>query len=191
MPALSQAEKQVIKMSKMINGFLNLSRLESGKLHLNLAEISVINLIQEVVADVTIAEPDAEILISDPISINALADPDKIAHVVLNLLTNAVKYSDKQKPVVISCSADDRQVTISIKDEGIGINPSDQERIFDRFHRAGNPNPETKFVSGFGIGLYLSREIVFLHGGNIWVESEPGAGSTFSFSIPLSGPGIR
>ncbi|WP_256003792.1 PAS domain-containing sensor histidine kinase [Pedobacter deserti] len=189
LPVLSQAEKQVIKMSKMINGFLNLSRLESGKLHLNLSEVPVMNLIEEVVADVTLAEPDINILIARETRATAVADPDKIAHVILNLLTNAVKYAEKEKPVTISCDADDEQVTVSVRDEGIGINPSDQERIFDRFHRAGNP--ETNFVSGFGIGLYLSREIVMLHGGNIWVDSQPGAGSTFSFSIPLAGPPQR
>jgi signal transduction histidine kinase len=81
-------------------------------------------------------------------------------------------------------TARENEVTISVSDEGIGIKPADAEKIFDRYYRIENSN--TRHISGFGIGLYLSAEIVERHGGKIWLESEPGKGSTFYFSLPLT-----
>jgi signal transduction histidine kinase len=75
-------------------------------------------------------------------------------------------------------------VIVSVKDEGIGINPSDAERIFDRYYRVESSN--TRHISGFGIGLYLSAEIIERHSGRIWVNSQPGEGSTFNFALPLA-----
>ncbi|MGQ7856647.1 ATP-binding protein [Pedobacter sp. WC2501] len=180
---LKQAGKQVVKMTRMINDFLNLSRLESGKLNLNLTEVAMSSLIKDVVFDVNQIHPGVRILVSDYDDISLLMDREKIEHVLLNLVNNAIKYSDPGMPIHINCSADSSTVTVSIRDEGIGINPKDQDKLFDRYYRV--ESPDARYVSGFGIGLYLSREIVYLHKGTIWVESEIGSGSTFYFTLPL------
>jgi two-component system sensor histidine kinase VicK len=181
---LQQAAKQAHKMVKMINGFLNLSRLESGKLQMNYTEVHMLSLIEGVVSETKLTQQDAMMHISVAPSILVYADREKLEHVLVNLLTNAIKYSNPGQPITINCYADSSQMTLSVADTGIGIDKKDHDRLFDRFYRI--EKPDTKYVAGFGIGLYLSQEIVLLHKGKIWVESEPDKGSTFSFCIPLT-----
>jgi two-component system sensor histidine kinase VicK len=181
---LQQAAKQAHKMVKMINGFLNLSRLESGKLQMNYTEVHMLSLIEGVVSETKLTQQDAIMHISVAPSILVYADREKLEHVLVNLLTNAIKYSNPGQPITINCYADSSQMTLSVADTGIGIDKRDHDRLFDRFYRI--EKPDTKYVAGFGIGLYLSQEIVLLHRGKIWVESEPNKGSTFSFCIPLT-----
>jgi signal transduction histidine kinase len=112
------------------------------------------------------------------------ADRDKIGSVISNLVSNAVKYSSQGKSVDITYRASEKEVTVAIKDEGIGIKAQDVNKIFDRYHRV--KTEFSRHVSGFGIGLYLSSEIIELHGGKIWAESQYGQGSTFYFTLPLT-----
>ena len=102
---------------------------------------------------------------------------------ISNLIGNAVKYSPKETTIRISCEKINKELVISVKDEGMGILPADAAKIFDRYYRVESSN--TQHIAGFGIGLYLSAEIIQRHGGRIWLESEPGIGSTFYFSLPL------
>jgi signal transduction histidine kinase len=181
--ALDKANIQVRKMSSMINGFLNISRLESGKIHLDKKDFSLEILIENMIAETQFSSPGYLISLSpcNPISVNA--DPDKIGSVISNLLSNAVKYSPKGTRIEVSCLVKDNGVEISVRDEGIGVKEDDVKHLFDRYYRVDNPN--YSHISGFGIGLYLSSEIIRQHKGEIWVESVPGEGSTFYFSIPL------
>ena len=116
-------------------------------------------------------------------TLNINADRAKIGQVISNLVNNAIKYSAKGSYVILKCEAKGDNVVVSVTDEGIGIKPKDQEKIFQRFYRA--EEEESKHISGFGIGLYLSSEIVQRHKGKIWVESREGEGSTFYFSLPV------
>ncbi len=181
--ALDKANIQVRKMSSMINGFLNISRLESGKIHLDKRDFSLETLIENMIAETQFSSPGYFISLSpcNPISVNA--DPDKIGSVISNLLSNAVKYSPKGTRIEVSCMIKGNGVEISVHDEGIGVKADDVKHLFDRYYRVDNPN--YSHISGFGIGLYLSSEIIRQHKGEIWVESVPGEGSTFYFSIPL------
>jgi PAS domain S-box-containing protein len=181
--AMEKAEFQAKKMANMINGFLNISRLESGKIQIDKHRFDVEELIKEVIDDTEMlfSSRDVKFVPHRPVFINA--DHDKISSVLINLISNAIKYSPKDKPVVVKCELADKQVVISIKDEGLGIKPADTERLFERYYRV--ENSQTKHISGFGIGLYLSAEIVEHHGGKIWVESEVDKGSTFFFSLPV------
>lgn len=181
--ALDKANIQVRKMSSMINGFLNISRLESGKIHLDKRDFSLETLIENMIAETQFSSPGYLISLSpcNPISVNA--DPDKIGSVISNLLSNAVKYSQKGTSIEVCCVIKDNDVEISVRDEGIGVKADDVKHLFDRYYRVNNPN--YSHISGFGIGLYLSSEIIRQHKGEIWVESIPGEGSTFYFSIPL------
>jgi signal transduction histidine kinase len=179
---LARANVQAKKMNGLINGFLNLSRLESGKLDLQMKTFSIEELIKIVVDDLIVGRegPNIEFLPCDKTVVRA--DREKIESVITNLLSNAVKYSPKGAKITVMCRTDNGEVTISVRDQGIGINASDMPHIFDRFYRI--ESQRTKDISGFGIGLYLSAEIVKLHGGRIWAESEYGEGSTFHISIP-------
>jgi signal transduction histidine kinase len=113
----------------------------------------------------------------------AAADPDKLRQILFNLVENAIKYSPEGGLVRVELSRAGRQARISVRDEGLGIPTADQEKIFDRFHRL-DPNM-TRGVGGSGLGLYISRELVERMHGRIWVTSEPGHGSTFTFELPL------
>ena len=115
----------------------------------------------------------------EPTMVNA--DRDKIGQVVNNLISNAVKYSRTGSTIQIACVTVDGRAQVSVKDEGMGISPEHVSQLFQRYYRVDNGN----HISGFGIGLYLSSEIIDRHEGKIWVESEPGKGSTFYFSLPI------
>lgn len=181
--ALSKANQQVKKMAVMINGFLNVSRIGSGKIYLTRQEFDFSALVSEVIDDMLVFTnthkfifiPCAEIIVS--------ADRDKIGQVISNFLSNAVKYSPSGKDITISCSKKGKQVELQVKDQGIGISVHDQQKLFERFYRIENKH--TAHISGFGIGLYLCAEIIQRHHGKIWVESTIGSGSEFYFSLPL------
>jgi signal transduction histidine kinase len=178
---LSKAERQVNKMTTMINGFLNVSRFESGKIYLQIQQFNLEELIKEVIEETILFYPNHFIELFPCTSVAVNADREKVAHVIANLLSNAAKYSAEGGTIKVKCELTKHTVQISIKDEGIGIAPQDIERLFERYYRVES----TQQVSGFGIGLYLSAEIIQSHKGQIWVESEPGKGSTFWFTLPI------
>jgi PAS domain S-box-containing protein len=177
------AEKQVKRMTRMINGFLNVSRLDSGKILINKERFELLRLVEEVVGEIRLhnSKQTFEMRGGQPVWVEA--DKDKISSVISNLLSNAAKYSPKDTSVFITFEVDDKYVTLSVQDQGLGIKPEDQEKIFDRYYRV--EDHRTHHIAGFGIGLYLSAEIIRLHGGHISVESTPGRGSTFHFSLPV------
>jgi two-component system sensor histidine kinase VicK len=109
-------------------------------------------------------------------------DRDKLTVVVNNLLGNAIKYTQNGGHVVLTCKADDNNVYISVRDSGIGIDPKDHSRIFEKFQRADDPNVRNE--TGTGIGLTTAREVVQQHGGEITVVSKRGEGATFTVSLP-------
>lgn len=183
MQMLQKAGNQLKKMTAMINGFLNISRLESGKIHLQKQHFELDTLIRDMIEDTRISASNFkfELIPCEPVVV--WADRDKIGSVISNLLSNAVKYSPNKDRVVIRCIINGDNAEVSIQDEGLGIDHEDAAKLFERFYRVDhkdNPN-----ISGFGIGLYLSAEIIQHHGGKIWVQSEKGKGSTFYFSLPL------
>ena len=181
--AMAKASVQVKRMTAMINGFLNISRLESGKMLIEKEDFELDQLINEIIDEtrLIVTSHTVEFTVCDPVTVHA--DRDKISSVISNLLNNAVKYSPRGKLIVVNCTVSADNVQVSVCDEGMGIKPHDLERIFDRYYRVETDH--TRHISGFGIGLYLSAEIVHRHGGSIWAESESGKGSTFYFSLPL------
>ena len=181
---LDKVQKQIRKMSSMITSFLNVSRLESGEIHLNLSHFDLDQLIFDIVEDLRLIHPANQINYAADKPKLIYADKDKIGSVISNLISNAVKYSDQGSTVSVQSEALENEVHVAVADNGIGIQAHDLEKLFDRFYRV--ENQQTKTISGFGIGLYLSAEIINLHHGKIWAESTYGAGSTFHFSLPVS-----
>jgi signal transduction histidine kinase len=181
--SLNKVELQINKMSALINGFLNLSRLESGKIHLNRIDFRMDDLIREIIEEsaLVVSTHKIRLLPCDSVVINA--DRDKIGQVITNLISNAVKYSPRGEIVELVCKHIRDTVQVSVRDDGMGIRLQDKDKLFERFYRVESAHTEN--ISGFGIGLYLTAEIIKRHCGEIWVESEKGVGSTFYFSLPV------
>jgi two-component system sensor histidine kinase VicK len=167
----------------MINSFLNVSRLESGKMMIEKQPFIIGDLIRETIEEnyVMGIAHSIELINCDKVVLSA--DKEKIGSVLSNLLSNAVKYSPKGTRILVNCQKIGSQVQVSVEDEGLGIRPEEQSRLFDRYYRV--ESNRTRNVSGFGIGLYLCSEIIQRHNGNIWIQSQPGKGSTFYFTLPV------
>ncbi|WP_316844950.1 ATP-binding protein [Pedobacter psychrodurus] len=181
---LDKINVQLKRMSLMIDGFLNVSLLESGKILLNKTDFDLVELIK------TIAEENRVILPSHFIQVIGLdeiivnADREKIGNVINNLISNAAKYSKKESLIAIKCERKKGEVIVSVEDEGIGIKEANIPKLFDRFFRV--ESLDTRTIAGFGVGLYICLEVMERHNGKIWVESKFGKGSTFYFSLPTA-----
>jgi len=181
--AMETANRQVKKMTTMINAFLNVSRLEAGHLLLEKRPFDLDQLVCEILEDTMLTVTSHSFSMEECDHITVDADPDKIGLVISNLIGNAVKYSPRGRHIDVRCKVDGEMVAVSVKDEGMGLKPQDIGQIFERYYRV--TNDQIRHTAGFGVGLYLSAEIIKLHGGAIWVESESGEGSTFYFSLPM------
>lgn len=181
---LDKLFSQLKKMNTLINGFLNVSRLDSGKIHLEPKPFCLRTLIAETIDMAKDVSDSHEISYEELDSVMLSADREKISSVLYNLISNAVKYSPSGKKVVVSTRKADSMIIVSIRDFGMGIKTEDIDHLFDRYYRVKNKGMEN--IAGFGIGLYLSAEIVQRHYGRIWAESIWGEGSTFHFSLPIN-----
>lgn len=180
---LDKANKQTRKMTVMINDFLNMKRLESGKISINKQSFDMAKLVIETEEE-TLATISSHRVVFAPVEETIItADHDKIGQVINNLISNAVKYSPPGSTINVACITFNNTAQLSVKDQGMGIANADLAKLFDRFYRVESKEMET--INGFGIGLYLCNEIIKMHHGNLWVDSEVGKGSTFYFSIPL------
>jgi len=182
--ALDKSVKQVKKMRVMINGFLNLSRLESGKLHIDRQVFDMATLIEEMEEEYRDMLNTHRIIFAPTENALVYADSDKVGQVINNFISNAVKYSPLGTIIEVACISDNGWVQVSVKDEGVGVAQEDLDKLFDRYYRVEGKQMEN--IAGFGIGLYLSAEIIERHVGTIWAESKVGEGSTFYFKLPLS-----
>ncbi|WP_207423044.1 PAS domain S-box protein [Desertivirga brevis] len=180
---LGKATKQAGKMKTLINGFLNVSRLESSKIHIEPQLFDLAGLLKDIEEEI-MAQVDTHHIVFAPVEETLVnADKDKIGQVITNLISNAVKYSPFESAIKIACVTKQGKAIISVQDEGMGINQEDLPKLFERYYRAKNTSNGN--IAGFGIGLYLCCEIVKRHQGEIWAESELGKGSTFYFELPI------
>lgn len=180
---LNRIGSQLKKMAGLINGFLDVSRFHATGIQLKNERFLLKSLLEEVVEEMLSTSPKHGILIIPSMEVEINADRERVGNVLTNFISNAVKYAPMDSSIRISVERDDDNVWVSVQDEGPGVKEGDIERVFDRFFRS-NDNPNTG-VSGFGIGLYLSSEIIKAHGGSIGVENVPTGGSRFYFSLPL------
>jgi signal transduction histidine kinase len=178
---LDKAYGQIKRMNRMINGFLTISHLESGKIHLNKQYFRLDKLLETITEEISMMGSDHQFKHLPGDEVIVFADQEKIINVISNILINAVKYSPGKTLVKVRCYKEGDSGIVSVKDYGIGIKSTEIEKLFERYYRV----EDNKSISGFGIGLYLSAEIVHRHNGKIWVESKIGKGSTFYFSLPI------
>jgi two-component system sensor histidine kinase VicK len=180
--ALEKSVTQVKKMTSMINGFLNVSRLESGKIHIDKQSFDMAGLMKEAEEEAIATVTSHKVVFVPVKETYVIADRDKIGQVINNFVSNAVKYSPLGTTITIACVIVSGYALVSVADEGLGIKHNDQHKLFDRYYRVES---NSAHIAGFGIGLYLCAEIIKRHEGKIWVESELGNGSIFYFSVPL------
>ncbi|MHA4894313.1 ATP-binding protein [Pedobacter sp. PWIIR3] len=180
---LEKAKRQIGKMTTMINGFLNISKLESGKIHIDKQRFDMKELIKEIEEEI-LPVTNSHHIIFDPVLTTWVdGDRDKIGQVITNYISNALKYSAPGTKIQIACVAEENCSKVSVRDEGMGIAQKDINQLFERYYRV--EGHEMRSIAGFGIGLYLCSEIIKRHNGKVWVESKPKVGSTFYFSIPV------
>jgi signal transduction histidine kinase/ActR/RegA family two-component response regulator len=171
---------------ELINEILDLSKVEAGRMELEPAALSLPDLLEHALALVRERATRGQVAVSLAIAPEVgvvWADELKLKQVVINLLTNAVKFTERGGVVEVRALLEGEEAQVLVRDTGIGIAASEHERIFEAFQRGGRgPRPSTE---GTGLGLTLSKRIVELHGGRIWMTSEVGVGSTFGFAIPI------
>ena len=183
---LKRVESNGRHLLGLINDVLDLSKIEAGQLSLELTDYSMKDVLYNVFSAV---EPLAS---GKKLNLKVDASPDmpagrgderRLTQVILNLVGNAIKFTDTGE-VVIKASATNGSFTVAVRDTGPGISTADQGKIFEEFQQADSS--ATKKKGGTGLGLSISRRIVEMHGGKLWVESEIGKGSVFSFSLPVN-----
>jgi signal transduction histidine kinase len=169
----------------LINDILDLSKIEAGRMELELTDFhlptaldNALTLVRERAGRRGLALH----ITTDERLDYVRADERKVRQVVLNLLSNAIKFTPEGGRIEVRAKPVDGSVEVSVTDTGVGIAPEDQEAIFEEFRQVGTAD---KKVEGTGLGLALSRKFIGLHGGRIWVESQVGVGSTFTFTIPV------
>ncbi|MDP4149472.1 MAG: hybrid sensor histidine kinase/response regulator [Bacteroidota bacterium] len=181
---VERALVQVNKLDSLIMDLLDISRIESGKLKFNKKVFNFEGMLSNAAETIRQTYPDYRIIRKGQASIGVFGDEMRLEQVIINYLTNAVKYSPDNKEVYIETSiGPDNNLIVLIRDFGIGISKDQQSDIFSKFYRV---EESANQFQGLGIGLYICAEIIRRHDGQYGVESEPGKGSTFYFSIPLN-----
>jgi signal transduction histidine kinase len=170
----------------LINDILDLSKIEAGRMELDVDTFSLVEALQNgvtMVRERAVRHGIALALEVQPGIDLVEADPRKVKQILFNLLSNAVKFTPDGGRVDVTAARANGDIAVTVKDTGIGISPEDQDRIFEQFQQARRQTERSR--EGTGLGLSLAKRFVELHGGRIWVESEPGKGSTFTFTLPV------
>lgn len=182
------ARQQVERLDRLVNDLLDASRVRASKLELHREPVDLALIVQEAVEVQRLLTPTRDLLQQVPTALRVpvLADADRIRQVVANYLSNALKYSPADRPVAVGIAVNDRETRVWVRDEGLGLPTDEQERIWERFHRAKGIAMQSGSGIGLGLGLYICRTIIERHQGHVGVESAPGRGSTFWFTLPLA-----
>jgi signal transduction histidine kinase len=179
---VQKALDNVNKLQQLISDLLDVSKIQSGQLHLNINEFDIDSLISETISGFQIVSVHHKIIRKGALLNQVIsADRQRIEQVLVNLLSNATKYSPDAKEVIVETEKTSSELIIKVKDFGIGIAKEEQTKIFDRFYRTKSMSV---LISGFGLGLYICRDIIKRHNGKIWVGNEEN-GSAFYFSLPI------
>ncbi len=177
-----KAELAIDRLNGLVVELLDVSKMQNGRLNLHITAFNFNEMLSDAIQDVQLTAHHHQIIKTGEIGHDVSADKERLQQVIINLLTNAVKYSPKANKVFVNASQKDGQVTVAIKDSGIGIRKENLGKIFDRYYRE---EERAHHFQGLGIGLSIANDIVQRHNGKLWVESEAGKGSTFYFTVPI------
>jgi len=185
---VKKALNNINKLESLVKDLLDVSKIQSGQLQLEMKEFNIDELLNETVnASQMVSETHRIVKQGSPVNEMIYGDRQRIEQVLLNLLSNAIKYSPGENTVILETEKTEKELIIKIRDYGIGVAAEEQTNIFERFYRS---NKVAVHISGFGLGLYICRDIINRHSGRIWVESA-GKGSVFNFSLPLKHSAIQ
>lgn len=179
---LGKMHAQMEKLTLLIRDLLDVTKLEADKLQFHEESFAFDDLVEDIIEEVQ-RTTALSIQREGTTSATVYGDRERIGQVLTNLFTNAIKYSPNATKVVVTSSCTQQEVTLCVRDFGIGIAKEKLPQVFEQFFRVAGTREET--FPGLGLGLYVSAEIIQRHGGKIWVESEKGSGSTFCFTLPL------
>ncbi len=180
---LEISRRNMARLIRLVTDILDISRIESGKMTLRIESIELQDMIREIVIPLEKLFKDKGIAFDRRVEADGLrfeGDRDRLIQAVTNLLINAVKYTPAHGKVSLGVSENNRHLRFAVSDNGPGMSGADQKKLFDKFSRVTKEKQE-----GTGLGLCITKDIIGLHHGEIWVESEEGKGSTFAFEIPL------
>jgi signal transduction histidine kinase len=173
---------QVTRLERLIEDLLEASRLETAGASVEIRQIELGAVVRQQIREFAQCQPTRPIQMVGPRrSVNVQADPIRVAQVVANLLSNAMKYSPADSPIIVTLSSDEDEALIAVQDQGEGVPADKRDRIFDCFYRI--ENGLTRRTSGTGLGLYITKRLVEAMGGRIWVDSRPTGGSTFFVAL--------
>jgi len=179
---LAKMDKQIYKLTNLVDELLDVSRIESGNLKYQMREFNLGRLINETIDNIRLAKQKPNINIRSDVNYKVFGDRDRVGQVVTNLTVNAIKYSPKDKDIEIMAEPLADQVVVTVRDFGPGIPENEHQNIFGKFYQVTEKGRQT--FPGLGMGLFISSQIVAKHSGKIWVKSNPGDGSEFCFSLP-------
>ena len=192
-PELSEGEREEFagtihssgrRLLKLINDILQLTHIQAGRLELHPAACVLAEAVDAALSENAAASNQKELTVTSQVdrAMQVVFDPQSLRHIVHNLVNNAIKFTPHHGSVVISASEGAPGTIVEVRDNGIGIKPEDQQRLFEEFRQVDGST--SRGYEGVGLGLALSKRLVELQGGQIWVESAPGRGSVFRFLIP-------
>ena len=171
--------------NRLVGDLLDVSRVRAGKLEFHVERCDLASIVRDATTAQRLAWPGRTIELDAPdaeVSVNA--DAQRIEQVVTNYLTNALKYSPGDASVAISLGVTTREARVAVRDHGAGLTREQQQHVWERFHRVPGVKQQSGSGAGLGLGLYICRGIVERHGGRVGLESVPGKGSTFEFTLP-------
>ncbi|MBA3724186.1 MAG: hypothetical protein H0W89_04865 [Candidatus Levybacteria bacterium] len=180
---LSKVANQTERLTGLVNSFAKVYKAQTTKLELEKKKINLDKLVHEVVEAFQYTTTTHDLIIKGKLTQTVTADKERIHEVLINLIINAIKYSPNADKVIIKLAEKETEVIISVRDFGFGITKEEQKKVFERFFRVKDKTDNK--IEGLGLGLYLVNEIIKQHKGKLWVKSDYGEGSTFSFSLPV------
>ena len=180
---LGKAQVQLEKLNTLIADLLDISKIESGKIKFNMQEFSIDHLIENLIEVMQQSNPDFTINRKGNANCVIYGDEMRIEQVLVNFLTNAIKYSPGTAEIDLTVNVNGNELYVAVKDFGIGMSPDQQKNVFDKFYRVEETSQR---FPGLGIGLYISSEIITRHNGQVGLKSESGNGSEFYFIIPTN-----
>ena len=179
---LTRSKVQVERLIRLIRELLDVTKIKAGRLDFNFEDVCLNNILEDVIRDYLATITSHTIIKTGESNSKVRCDKNRIEQVISNLLTNAIKYSNKADKIIVSIHEDEKNIQVDIQDFGVGIAKGNIPKVFDRFFKAHGA--DNGMLSSLGLGLYISADIIKRHNGEIWVHSEIGKGSVFHFSLP-------
>ena len=181
---VEKMDAQLDKLTNLIGDLLDITKIEAGRIQFHESYFDFNGLVEETVEELQRTTEKHLIVKELQHSRTVYGDHDRLGQVLTNFISNAIKYSPAADKIIVKTVVDKNNTTLRVQDFGVGLSQEDQAKVFERFYRVGGPDQAT--YPGLGLGLYIASEIIKRHKGRVWVESKPGKGSTFCFSLPMT-----